>query len=70
MRKDRRDGFGLVIACVAFSAVIVAAGVVATQRQPPHVARGGLPAVGTSGLASPHPPLDRAPGERLNITVK
>jgi hypothetical protein len=34
------------------------------------VARGGLPAVGTSGLASPHPPLDRAPGERLNITVK
>jgi hypothetical protein len=41
MAQDRRDRFGLVIASVAFSAVIVAAGVVATQREP--LARGGLP---------------------------
>jgi hypothetical protein len=70
MRRDRRDRFAPVSAWVAFSAVIVAAGIAATQRESPHVARGGLPAAGISGLASPHPPLDRAPGEPLEIALK
>jgi len=64
--QERRDRLRVVtMACAILSAAIVAAFVVATQREPPHLTSSDPPVAGTSGLARPHPPLDRAPGEPL-----
>ena len=44
---------------------VVIAWVVATGRNNFPMASNDLPATGASGIARPHPPLDRAPGEPL-----
>jgi hypothetical protein len=70
MGQERRDRLRAVtIACAMLSAAIIAALVIATQREPPHVASSDPAVAGTSGLARPHPPLDRAPGEPLGATA-
>jgi hypothetical protein len=55
----------LAIFAVAVSVAIIAAFATTIQRVDTRQASSDMPP-GTIGLAHPHPPLDRAPGEALN----
>jgi hypothetical protein len=65
IEQERRERLRIVTAACVTSAAIIAACVIATQRDPSQVASSHPPVAGASGLARPHPPLDRAPGEPL-----
>jgi len=49
---------------IAFAVVIALASVTTLDRRDTRIASNGAP-VGTTGLARPHQPLDRAPGESI-----
>jgi hypothetical protein len=58
------------IAAVMFlMAVTIVALLVAVERNGSRIASNDQPAAGASGMARPHPPLDRAPGEALKVPL-
>ena len=61
MNKHRT---ALILFAVALSVVVVVASVTTLEHVNTHkVSNDGTP--GTTGLANPHPPLDRGPGEPI-----
>lgn len=57
----------LVLSAIALAVAIVVASTVTMERVNTRTASTDAPP-GTTGLARPHPPLDRAPGEALPTT--
>lgn len=57
----------LVLSAIALAVAIVVASTVTMDRVNTRTASIDAPP-GTTGLARPHPPLDRAPGEPLQVT--
>lgn len=60
-----RDRIRTTVAAALVLAGIVAAFAIAADRNGIRIASNDQAPVGSSGLARPHPPLDRAPGEPL-----
>jgi hypothetical protein len=54
----------LVLFAIALAIAVLAASVTTLERVSTHQASNDAPP-GTTGLARPHPPLDRAPGEPI-----
>jgi hypothetical protein len=54
----------IVVALVAIGAVAAAIAILGDDAAPQMVSK-DPPAAGSSGMARPHPPLDRAPGKPL-----
>jgi len=63
---DPNDRVALVLAAVALAVVIVVASTATLERVNTRTASNDA-APGTVGLARPHPPLDRAAGEPIQI---
>ena len=57
----------LILFAVALAVAILAASIATLEHVNTHVVSNDAPA-GTTGLARPHPPLDRAPGEPIQTT--
>jgi hypothetical protein len=66
MEKELRRAIPPAIVMVA---AIVAAFVFTAGRNDTKIASNDQPVPGSSGIAHPHPPLDRAPGEVLRIPL-
>lgn len=64
---DPNDRAALALAAVALAIAIVVASTVTLERVNTRSASNDAPP-GTVGLAKPHPPLDRAPGEPIQTT--
>jgi hypothetical protein len=62
MNKHRT---ALILFAIAFGVVVAVASVTTLERVNTHQASNDAPP-GTTGLAKPHPRLDRAPGEPLS----
>jgi hypothetical protein len=54
---------------IVLMVAIVAALAVTAERNGVRIARSDQPVPGSSGIAHPHPPLDRAPGQALRIPL-
>jgi hypothetical protein len=65
MDKLRRDRVRAILAAIFVIAAIVAVVAITVERSGIQLASNDQPA-GASGMARPHPPLDRAPGEPLH----
>src|SRR5947207_12204828 len=65
--RDRYDLAGIAVGWAALLAGAIAVVAIATEPASLRVASNDSPAVGASGLARPHQPLDRAPGEPLDF---
>jgi hypothetical protein len=63
--RERTHLAGVAVACAALLAGVMAVLVIAPEPAGVRVASNDPPAAGASGLARPHEPLDRAPGEPL-----
>jgi hypothetical protein len=63
-RRDR-DPLRTILAAILILAAAVAAFAITRERDNSRIVSHGQPAPGASGIARPHPPLDRAPGEPL-----
>jgi hypothetical protein len=61
---DPNDRVALLLSAVALAVVIVVASTATLERVNTRTASADAPP-GTIGLARPHPPLDRAPGEPI-----
>jgi hypothetical protein len=59
----------IVIAIIAFAAMAVAFAIVSERAGQQMVSNDQSPA-GSSGMARPHPPLDKGPGEPLKTPLK
>jgi hypothetical protein len=68
LRRDR-DLVRALRAAIFLVAVIAAACAVTAERNGIRMAGNDPPAAGSSGIARPHPPLDRAPGEALQVPL-
>jgi len=64
---DDQDRTALVLAAIGFAIAIVVACTVTMERVNTRTASNDTPP-GTTGLARPHPPLDRAAGEPIQMT--
>jgi len=64
---DDQDRTTLVLCAIALAIAIVAASTVTIERVNTRTASNDTPP-GTTGLARPHPPLDRAAGEPIQMT--
>jgi len=58
----------IVVAIVA-AVALAAAFAIVTDRAGQQMVRNDQPPAGSSGMARPHPPLDRAPGEALKTPL-
>lgn len=63
-RRDR-DPLRTILAAILIIAAAVAAFAFTREQHSSRVVSHDQPAPGASGIARPHPPLDRAPGEPL-----
>jgi hypothetical protein len=61
---DPNDRAALALATIALAIAIIAASAITLERVNTRPASNDAPP-GTVGLARPHPPLDRAPGEPI-----
>jgi hypothetical protein len=61
---DNQDRTALVLSAVALAIALVVASMVTMERVNTRTASNDTPP-GTTGLAKPHPPLDRAAGEPI-----
>ncbi len=61
---DSQDRTALVVSAVALAIALVVASMVTMERVNTRTASNDTPP-GTTGLAKPHPPLDRAAGEPI-----
>jgi len=64
--KEGRDRYDLAVGCAALLGGAIMVLVVTAEPAGVQVASNDPPAAGASGLARPHRPLDRAPGEPLD----
>ncbi|SDI10709.1 hypothetical protein SAMN05216338_101798 [Bradyrhizobium sp. Rc2d] len=64
---DPNDRVALALSAVALAIAIVVASTVTLERVNTRTASNDAPP-GTVGLARPHPPLDRAPGEPIQTS--
>jgi hypothetical protein len=62
-------GTALIVFAVAVAVVLIVAAVVTFDHVNTRVADTDAPP-GTIGLAKPHPPLDRAPGEHVRTSTR
>jgi hypothetical protein len=62
MKKHRT---ALILFAVALAVVVVVASVTTLEQVNTHKVSNDAAAPGTTGLAKPHPQLDRAPGEPI-----
>ncbi|HEX9471427.1 MAG TPA: hypothetical protein VF957_18010 [Bradyrhizobium sp.] len=72
MRKELhrdRDPVRAIAAVMLPLVAIIVAFAVAVERNGIRTASNEQPAAGSSGMARPHPPLDRAPGEALKVPL-
>jgi hypothetical protein len=58
----------IVVTLVAIAAVVAVIAILSKSAGPQMVSN-DQPAAGSSGMARPHPPLDRAPGEPLKTPL-
>jgi hypothetical protein len=65
--SDRSRIVGIAVGCAALLGGMMAVMVRTTETATFHVAGNDPSTPGTSGLARPHEPLDRAPGEPLAV---
>jgi hypothetical protein len=63
--RDRSLLAGIAVGCAALLIGMIALLVITPEPAGFHAASNDPPAAGASGLARPHEPLDRAPGEPL-----
>ena len=64
LRRDR-DPLRTILAAILILGIVIAAFVITREHDNSRIVSNGQPAPGASGIARPHPPLDRAPGEPL-----
>jgi hypothetical protein len=63
-RRDR-DPLRTILAAIVILAIAIAAFVITREHDSSRIVSNNEPVPGASGIARPHPPLDRAPGEPL-----
>jgi hypothetical protein len=68
LRRDR-SRVGTIPVAILLMAAVVTALVIAAKRNDILTAGNDQPVAGSSGIARPHPPLDRAPGEPLKTPL-
>ena len=64
LRRDR-DPLRTILAAILILAIAIAAFVITREHDNSRIVSNSQPAPGASGIARPHPALDRAPGEPL-----
>jgi hypothetical protein len=64
-----RDPIRPILAAILVLAVVGMAFAITSERGGLRVMGDDQPAAGASGIARPHPPLDRAPGEPLKTPL-